>query len=51
MPWAFIGSSMMGPTFIRGSRLDCGSWKMICMSLRFERSSSALIAAMSSPLK
>jgi len=49
MSWALIGSSMIWPTFIRGSSEDWGSWKIICISERVRRRSSPPRSARFSP--
>ena len=41
----------MLPTVMRGLRLSCGSWKIICMCGRSRRSASPRSAVMSSPRK
>ena len=50
-PCARSGSLRIDSTFCRGSRLDIGSWKTICMRRRAVRSASPFSEATSTPSK
>ena len=51
MPWVCNPSVRIDSTFCRGSRLDIGSWKIICIRRRIARSLPAGSVVSSTPSK